>query len=143
MNQPEDKFKAKADADKYLGRYFVTWANAGILGFHMISGPLLGVFLGYHLDKWLDSKPVGVSIGLFLGLVAGGLNMYRDMRRILHEQANEDAREKLRRMGHSTGGNADRQGDCTTKPPGSLDLRKGGISGKSASYNGQDDDDDD
>ena len=89
-----------ADSDKaHLGQSFVTWANAGVLGFHMISGPLLGIFLGYYLDKWLDSSPVCVGIGLALGLVAGALNMYRDMRRILREQAAEDAREKLRRLG--------------------------------------------
>ena len=88
---------------EHLGQSFVTWANAGILGFHMISGPLLGIFLGYYLDKWLDSSPVCVGIGLALGLVAGALNMYRDMRRFLREQAAEDAREKLRRMGLGEG----------------------------------------
>ncbi len=95
--------KLEPDADKKLtpGKAFVSWTNAGVLGFHMISGPLLGIFLGYHLDKWLDSKPVCVFIGIFLGFIAGGLNMYRDMRRILRDQAAEDAREKLLRMGQN------------------------------------------
>ena len=119
MDQPKDKSKQpergkspdlperspgdnerRADGDQaHLGQSFVTWANAGILAFHMISGLLVGIFLGYYLDKWLNSSPVCVGIGLILGLVAGGLNMYRDMRRFLREQAAEDAREKLRRMG--------------------------------------------
>ena len=98
--QNADGIERRADSDQtHMGQSFVTWANAGILGFHMISGPLLGIFLGYYLDKWLNSSPVCVGIGLVLGLVAGALNMYRDMRRFLREQAAEDAREKLRRIG--------------------------------------------
>ena len=99
--QSAGEAKRGVDSEKtHMGQSFVTWANAGILGFHMISGPLLGIFLGYYLDKWLNSSPVCVGIGLVLGLAAGALNMYRDMRRFLREQAAEDAREKLRRMGH-------------------------------------------
>lgn len=82
-----------------LGKSFVTWANAGVIGMHMVSGPLLGGFLGFYLDKWLDTKPVCIFIGLALGLVAGGLNMFRDVRRLLREQAADEAREKMRRMG--------------------------------------------
>ena len=99
--QRRDEPEPGADKKVSPGQNFVSWTNAGVLGFHMISGPLLGIFLGYHADKWLDSKPVCVFIGIFLGLVAGGLNMYRDMRRILRDQAAEDAREKAQRMGQN------------------------------------------
>lgn len=99
MQKRHDKSESNADNKGALGQSFVNWANAGILGFHMISGPLLGIFLGYYLDKWLDSKPVCMFAGMLLGLVAGGLNVYRDVRRILREQAAADAREKLLRLG--------------------------------------------
>lgn len=99
MQGRQDKSEPDKDNQGTLGQSFVNWANAGILGFHMISGPLLGIFLGYYLDKWLDSKPVCMFVGMLLGLVAGGLNVYRDVRRILREQAAADAREKLLRLG--------------------------------------------
>ena len=99
MQGRQDKSESDADNNGTLGKSFVNWANAGILGFHMISGPLLGIFLGYYLDKWLDSKPACMFAGMLLGLVAGGLNVYRDVRRILREQAAADAREKLLRLG--------------------------------------------
>ena len=123
--QRQDKFEPDADKKLTPGKAFVSWTNAGVLGFHMISGPLLGIFLGYHLDKWLDSKPVCVFIGIFLGLIAGGLNMYRDMRRILRDQAAEDAREKLLRMGNhsSPEGGRGALGASSAKPldPKTLD----------------------
>ena len=125
MRGRQDKSESDTDNQGTLGQSFVNWANAGILGFHMISGPLLGIFLGYHLDKWLDSKPVCVFIGIFLGLIAGGLNMYRDMRRILRDQAAEDAREKLLRMGNhsSPEGGRGALGASSAKPldPKTLD----------------------
>ena len=99
MQGRQDKSESDADKNGTLGQSFVNWANAGILGFHMISGPLLGIFLGYYLDKWLDSKPACMFAGMLLGLVAGGLNVYRDVRRILREQAAADAREKMLRLG--------------------------------------------
>ena len=99
MQGRQDKSEPDKDNQGTLGQSFVNWANAGILGFHMISGPLLGIFLGYYLDKWLGSKPACMFAGMLLGLVAGGLNVYRDVRRILHEQAAADAREKLLRLG--------------------------------------------
>ena len=114
MQEQQDKSGSDADNKGTLGQSFVNWANAGILGFHMISGPLLGIFLGYYLDKWLDSKPVCMFAGMLLGLVAGGLNVYRDVRRILREQAAADAREKLLRMGQSPTDNA--AGDKPASP---------------------------
>ena len=147
MDQPKDKSKQpergkspdlperspgdnerRADGDQaHLGQSFVTWANAGILAFHMVSGMLVGIFLGYYLDKWLNSSPVCVGIGLILGLVAGGLNMYRDMRRFLREQAAEDAREKLRRMGQVEGGDPSRQdgGNRAAEPSENHVFREG------------------
>ena len=69
MQGRQDKSEPDKDNQGTLGQSFVNWANAGILGFHMISGPLLGIFLGYYLDKWLDSKPVCMFVGMLLGLV--------------------------------------------------------------------------
>ncbi len=142
MEQRNDKPEGNTHgADKNLGQSFVTWANAGVLGFHMISGPLLGIFLGYYLDKWLDTSPVCVGIGIALGLVAGALNMYRDIRRILREQEAADAREKLRRLGRQNSAGSPDGGGAKELPA----KRSGDSSGNDDDYNdpasgyGQDD----
>ena len=32
-------------------------ANAGTIGLHMVSGPLVGIAIGYGLDLWLGTHP--------------------------------------------------------------------------------------
>ena len=38
---------------------------------------VVGVVLGYWIDRWLHTKPFGIIIFLFLGFGAGFLNLYR------------------------------------------------------------------
>ena len=61
---------------------------------HMVSGPLVGVAIGYGLDAWLDTGPWCKLIFLFVGIGAGFLNVYRDSRRLLARMAREDAQHK-------------------------------------------------
>lgn len=37
----------------------------------------VGGFLGYWLDRWLGSAPLGMIFFLFIGFAAGFLNLYR------------------------------------------------------------------
>ena len=68
--------------------------NVGVIGLHMVSGPLVGVAIGYGLDAWLDTGPWCKLIFLLVGIGAGFLNVYRDSRRLLDRMAREDARRK-------------------------------------------------
>ncbi len=68
--------------------------NVGVIGLHMVSGPLVGVAIGYGLDAWLDTGPWCKLIFLFVGIGAGFLNVYRDSRRLLARMAREDAQHK-------------------------------------------------
>ena len=54
-------------------------ATTGVIGLHLVSGPLVGFAIGY---------------GLLLGIAAGFLNVYRDTQHLLKKMAAEDARRK-------------------------------------------------
>lgn len=56
---------------------------AGTIGLHLISGIAAGFFIGYMLDRWLDSSPRLTMIFLGLGIAAGFKNMYADTKRLL------------------------------------------------------------
>lgn len=68
--------------------------NVGVIGLHMVSGPLVGVAIGYGLDAWLGTGPWCKLVFLLVGIGAGFLNVYRDSRRLLDRMARKDARRK-------------------------------------------------
>ncbi len=51
--------------------------GASRYGTEFISGVIVGFFIGYGLDEWLQTEPVFMLIGLFLGVAAGGWNIYK------------------------------------------------------------------
>lgn len=67
----KDFFMAQHDGARAL-------AGAGVIGMHLVSGPLVGFAIGYALDCWLDTGPLAGLIGLIIGIAAGFLNVYRD-----------------------------------------------------------------
>ena len=67
-------------------------ASTGTIGLHLVSGPIVGVAIGFGLDAWLGTSPWMKIIFLFVGIGAGFLNVYRDSRQLLKKMANEDAR---------------------------------------------------
>ena len=53
-------------------------ASVGVIGMHMVSGPLVGLAIGYFLDRWLETGPWLKLIFLVIGIGAGFLNVYMD-----------------------------------------------------------------
>ena len=53
-------------------------ASVGVIGMHMVSGPIVGVAIGWGLDKWLGTSPWFKLIFLLIGIGAGFLNVYVD-----------------------------------------------------------------
>ena len=64
---------------------------ASTMGMHMVSGPLVGGGLGWLVDHWLDSWPIGFGIGILLGIAAGFRNVWADAKRLQRGQAELDA----------------------------------------------------
>ncbi|MCL2127993.1 MAG: AtpZ/AtpI family protein [Treponema sp.] len=53
-----------------LGRY-------GALGFEMALSVLIGLGIGYYLDKWLGTAPWLMVVWLIFGFAAGFRSLYR------------------------------------------------------------------
>ena len=47
------------------------------MGTDFTAAIVVGVVLGYWIDRWLDTKPFGIIIFLFLGFAAGVMSLYR------------------------------------------------------------------
>jgi ATP synthase protein I len=64
------------------GQYFY-------LGLMFPSSMIVGMLLGYLVDKYFHTDPWGKLIGLFLGVVAGAVNFVRDYKRLVGKKNNE------------------------------------------------------
>lgn len=67
-------------------------ATTGVMGLHLVSGPLVGFAIGYGLDAWLGTGPWCKIIFLLVGIGAGFLNVYRDTQVLLRKLENESRR---------------------------------------------------
>jgi ATP synthase protein I len=62
---------------------------ASVMGIHLVSGVIVGLVMGYYLDKWLGTRPWLLVVFLIFGIIAGYRNMFREMQRI--ERKEKDA----------------------------------------------------
>lgn len=65
---------------------------ASVMGLHLVSGVVVGIAMGYYLDKYFDTKPWLTLIFLIFGIIAGYRNMFREMQRIQRKEAEAEAR---------------------------------------------------
>ena len=61
----------------------------GLIGFHLVSGIVVGVLIGYYLDKYFNTSPWLTIIFFFFGLAAGFKNMYKDAKKYILEEEKE------------------------------------------------------
>lgn len=64
-------------------------ATTGVIGLHLVSGPLVGFAIGYALDAWLHTSPWCKLIFLLIGIGAGFLNVWRDTQALLRKLERE------------------------------------------------------
>lgn len=83
MNE-EDERKRKAQSDKFRSMRQVGLLTS--IPFLLLVSPLVGYWMGTHVDGWLHSKPWGANIGVGLGLVAGLREVVRVIRRAGEDQ---------------------------------------------------------
>ena len=62
-----------------------------MMGIHLVSGVIVGMVMGFYLDKFFGTKPWLMLIFLILGILAGYKNMFREMQRIQKKEAEADA----------------------------------------------------
>lgn len=72
--------EAAADGPKSSG--MAGFGNALKLSSEFIAGILVGVGLGWVIDRWAGTSPWGLIIFLFLGFGAGVLNVLRSVGRV-------------------------------------------------------------
>lgn len=68
-------------------------ATAGVIGLHMVSGPLVGAAIGFALDYWLNAGRWIVLLFLFIGIGAGFLNVWRDTQDLLRKMDREKSKK--------------------------------------------------
>ena len=52
-------------------------SQASSIGFLVVFCILIGLAIGYYIDKWLNTKPLFIVIFLFLGVVAAFYNLFK------------------------------------------------------------------
>ncbi len=60
--------------------------SVGTIGLHLVSGIIVGVFIGYILDKTFNTSPWLTIIFFFFGIAAGFYNMYKDAKRYIQKE---------------------------------------------------------
>ena len=60
------------------------------VGISLVVSILIGLAMGYYLDRWLDTSPIFTLIMLVMGIISGFRNVYILTKRELKRQQQED-----------------------------------------------------
>ena len=74
LGQARSKYSEQPDDGKARGSAMGT---AFRISTEMVAGLVVGGFIGWQLDKWLDTSPVFLLVFFVLGAAAGILNVIR------------------------------------------------------------------
>ncbi|ABA87276.1 ATP synthase-associated magnesium import membrane protein AtpZ [Syntrophotalea carbinolica DSM 2380] len=61
------------------------------VGISMVASTLIGLFMGYYLDRWLDTGPWLTLLFLGFGIAAGFRNIFILTRRELRRQQEDES----------------------------------------------------
>jgi len=70
-----------------------TWdliSRASLMGTNMVASTVVGLAIGYFLDRWLNTAPWMLISWLLLGIVAGFRTVYLEAMKINQSQADDN-----------------------------------------------------
>ena len=75
-----DRLQAQREEKYRPGRSALPEGMAAIMGrvaTELVAGVVVGAFIGWALDRWLDTSPLFMLVMFFMGAIAGMLNVWR------------------------------------------------------------------
>ena len=75
-----DKLQANRELKDRPSQAALPEGMAAIMGrvaTELVAGVIVGTFIGWILDQWLDTSPLFLLVFFFLGSIAGMLNVWR------------------------------------------------------------------
>ena len=75
-----DKLQAQREEKDRPGPSALPEGMAAIMGrvaTELVAGVVVGAFIGWALDQWLDTSPLFMLVMFFVGAIAGMLNVWR------------------------------------------------------------------
>ena len=75
-----DKLQAQREEKDRPVRSPLPEGMAAIMGrvaTELVAGVMVGAFIGWALDRWLDTSPLFMLVMFFMGAIAGMLNVWR------------------------------------------------------------------
>lgn len=64
------------------------------VGISLVASTLIGLFMGYYLDRWLDTSPWLTLLFLGFGIAAGFRNIFILTRRELRRQQEDESENR-------------------------------------------------
>ena len=64
-------------------------ASASVVGLNLVSATFVGLFIGWWLDRWLDTGPWLLLAFLVLGIAAGFKNVLVEVKKIQKADSQE------------------------------------------------------
>ena len=80
INQRLDKLQSQRDESDRPSRSALPEGTAAIIGrvaTELVAGVVVGTFVGWAIDRWLDSSPLFLLVMFFIGAIAGMMNVWR------------------------------------------------------------------
>lgn len=86
----ERRLRLQRDLEDKAAQYRL-YLRTSAAGLEFGLSVIVGVLIGFYVDRWLGSAPLGLFLGLGFGLAAGGRTLYRMTKKALAEGEAEEA----------------------------------------------------
>ena len=77
-----------------MNKKFFKYLSLSTIGLHLFSGTVVGLLIGYYLDKFFNTSPFLTIIFFFFGVAAGIRNMYKDVQKYIAKEESSQNNEK-------------------------------------------------